>query len=167
MLYLIAKHSHMGTDVDGLACSLHYQTVCSHQRGGQSLLTGIALSCHAAEGRAIISGDAKPPGLDILCGVDRLGTCKTEFYMEKPAFTRVGLSDIRHQSYHGYYVCTLGGVAISGGDGIDSCTRVPATRHAWGMWSCSVVRDSKCCRYPRPRCLVKIYLILEAPGWSD
>jgi hypothetical protein len=41
-----------------------------------------------AVGGGIFQGDAKPPGLGILCGVDRLGTCKTKSYMEKPAFTR-------------------------------------------------------------------------------
>jgi hypothetical protein len=29
-LYLAAKCSHMGVDVDGLAFSLHHPTVCSH-----------------------------------------------------------------------------------------------------------------------------------------
>jgi hypothetical protein len=36
MLYLAAKPSHMGGDVDGLACSLHPPTICSRQRSGQS-----------------------------------------------------------------------------------------------------------------------------------
>jgi hypothetical protein len=54
-----------------------------------------------------------------------------------------------------------------GGDGRDSCTRVPATRHVWGLWPCPVMIDNKCRRFPRLRCLVEIYLILEAPEWSD
>jgi hypothetical protein len=36
-------------------------------------------------------GDAKSPGLDICGGVDCMGTCVTEFYMERIAFTRVCL----------------------------------------------------------------------------
>jgi hypothetical protein len=28
---------------------------------------------------------------------------------------------ILHQRYHGDYVCTVGRVAMSGGDGMDSC----------------------------------------------
>jgi hypothetical protein len=39
MLYLAAKPSHVWVDVDGLACSLHRATVCSHQKVGQCRLT--------------------------------------------------------------------------------------------------------------------------------
>jgi hypothetical protein len=56
MLYLVAKPSHVGADVDGLACSLHHPTVCSRQRGGQSFLISDAPSCHAVMGGAIFSG---------------------------------------------------------------------------------------------------------------
>jgi hypothetical protein len=45
-------------------------------------------------GGSVILGDAKPPGLDILCGVDRLATCKTKSYMEKLTFTRACLSNV-------------------------------------------------------------------------
>jgi hypothetical protein len=38
---------------------------------------------------------------------------------------------IHHQSYHGDYACFYGGVVVSGGDGTDSSTQVPAVRHAW------------------------------------
>jgi hypothetical protein len=34
MLYVAAKHSHVGADVDGLACSLHHCTTYINQRGG-------------------------------------------------------------------------------------------------------------------------------------
>jgi hypothetical protein len=90
----------------------------SCQRSSQSLLTGAALSYHAAVGSAIFLGGAKPPGLNILHGVDRLGTYKTESYMEKPAFTMGML--IQHQSYHGDYACTLGRVTMSGSNEMDS-----------------------------------------------
>jgi hypothetical protein len=87
MLYLVANHFHMGADVDRLACSLHRHTVCNRQRCDQSFLTGVAPSCHAVVGGAVFPGDAKPANLSILCGVDCLGTCKTESYMEKLTFT--------------------------------------------------------------------------------
>jgi hypothetical protein len=151
--------------VDGLAYSLHHPTVCRRQRGGQSFLTGIVSSYHAAVGGAVFSGNVKPPGLDILRGVDRPITYKTESYMEKPAFTKDML--IRHQSYHGDYACNIDRVAMFDGDGMDSCTRVPVARSTWGMWPCPVMPDSKYHRFTRPWCLVKIYLILEAPWWSD
>jgi hypothetical protein len=61
--------------------------VCSRHRGGQSFLTGVASSCHAIVGGIVFAGDAKHPGLDILGGVDRLVTSKTESCMEKPTFT--------------------------------------------------------------------------------
>jgi hypothetical protein len=98
-------------------------------------------------GGGIFPRDVKPPGLDILCGLDRLGTCKTELYMEKLAFSEGML--IRRQSYHGDYACTRGRVAMLGGDGRDSCTRVPAARHVWGLWPCPVMIDNKCRRFPR------------------
>jgi hypothetical protein len=81
--------------VDELACSLHCPTVCSHQRGGQSFLIGVAMSHHAVVGGDAFSGDAKPPGVDIWRGVDRPGTCEIESCMEKLAFTRACLSDVR------------------------------------------------------------------------
>jgi hypothetical protein len=64
-LYLAAKPSLVGVDMDGLACPLHHPTVCSCQTRGQSFLSGAALSRHAAMGGGAFLGDAKPPGLDI------------------------------------------------------------------------------------------------------
>jgi hypothetical protein len=95
MLYLVAKPSHVGVNVDGLAYSLHRSMICSRQRGGQSFLIGVAPSCHVAVGGGVFLGDVKPPGLDILCDVDRLGICKTESYMEKLTFMRAYLSDVK------------------------------------------------------------------------
>jgi hypothetical protein len=38
---------------------------------------------------------------------------------------------IRCQSYYDDYACSCGGDAISGGDGIDSSTRVPIVMCVW------------------------------------
>jgi hypothetical protein len=56
---------------------------------------------------------------------------------------------------------------MSGGDEIDSCTRVPAGRCMWSLWPCPIMPDNKYCRFSRPQHLVKIYPILEAFGWSN
>jgi hypothetical protein len=65
MLYLAAKPSYVGPDVDGLAYSLYHPTVSGHQRGGQCYLIGIVLSHRLAVGGGPCPGGAKPPGLDI------------------------------------------------------------------------------------------------------
>jgi hypothetical protein len=59
-LYMAAKSSHVGVDVDGLACPLHHPTACSCQTRGQSFL-----SHHAIVGGGAFSGGARPPSLDI------------------------------------------------------------------------------------------------------
>jgi hypothetical protein len=64
-LYLATKPSHVGVDVDKLACPLHCPTFYNHQMRGQGFLSGAALSCHATVGGGAFSGDAKPRGLDI------------------------------------------------------------------------------------------------------
>jgi hypothetical protein len=80
-LYLAAKPSHVGADVDGLAYPLHHPMSYSHQTRGQGLLSGTALSHRAVVGGGAFLGDAKPPGLDICWRVDRLGTCVTESHL--------------------------------------------------------------------------------------
>jgi hypothetical protein len=64
-LYLTAKPSYVGVDVDGLACPQHCPTIYDCQTRGQSFLSDAALSCHVAVGSGAFLGDAKPPGLDI------------------------------------------------------------------------------------------------------
>jgi hypothetical protein len=64
-LYLAAKPSHMGVDVDGLAALLHRPTVCGHQTRGQSFLSGAALSHRTTVSGGAFLGGAKSPGLDI------------------------------------------------------------------------------------------------------
>jgi hypothetical protein len=49
--------------------------------------------------------------------------------MEKPALTKVSLSNVRVIMM--IYVCFYGGVSVSGGDGMDSSTQVPVIRCAW------------------------------------
>jgi hypothetical protein len=97
--------------------------------------------------------DVKPPGLDIWRVVDHPGTCETESYMEKLTFTRACLSSVRVKMV--IYACSLVRVSMLGGDGIDSCTWVPAARSACGMRPYPVAPGSKCRHFPRPRCLVK------------
>jgi hypothetical protein len=61
MLYLAAKPSHVWVDVDGLACSLHRATVCSHQKVGQCRLTLCINFLSHGNGRPIsVSSNAKP-----------------------------------------------------------------------------------------------------------
>jgi hypothetical protein len=59
-LYLTAKPSHMGVDVDGLAYPLHRPMVCDHQTRGQSFLSDAALSHHAAVGSGAFLRVATP-----------------------------------------------------------------------------------------------------------
>jgi hypothetical protein len=55
----------MGDDVDQLAYFLHRPTVCGRQMRGQSFLTGVVPSHHAAVGSGTFVWGVKPPGLDI------------------------------------------------------------------------------------------------------
>jgi hypothetical protein len=72
--------------------------------------------------------------------------------MEKVTFTRACLSIVR--VIMGIYACTLARVATSSNNGIDSCTRVPTARHAWGLQPCPIVSFGKCRRFPRLHRLV-------------
>jgi hypothetical protein len=73
--------------------------------------------------------------------------------MEKIAFTRACLSDVRVLMV--IYTCTLGRVATSNDDEMDSCTRVPAARHTWSLWPCPVVSGGKSHCFPSLWHLVK------------
>jgi hypothetical protein len=48
LLYLAAKPSHVGVDVDRLACPLHRPMACGRQTRGQGLLPGVILSRHCS-----------------------------------------------------------------------------------------------------------------------
>jgi hypothetical protein len=48
--------------------------IYNYQMGGHHFLIGVAPSHHAAVGGGAFLGHAKPPGPDILRGVDRMGT---------------------------------------------------------------------------------------------
>jgi hypothetical protein len=63
-LYLPAKPSHIGIDVDGLAYPLHRPMARSWQMRGQGLLPGVVLS-YRCSGRWHLLRDVKPPGVDI------------------------------------------------------------------------------------------------------
>jgi hypothetical protein len=49
-LYLAANPSHVGVNVEGLACPLHPPTVYDRQMRGQSFLSGTAPSCRTVVG---------------------------------------------------------------------------------------------------------------------
>jgi hypothetical protein len=93
---MVAKPSHVGVNVDGLACPLHRPMTCNRQMRGQGHLPAIFLS-RCCSGRWRRSGDVKPPpsSLDIWWRVDRLGTCVTEFYMKYIVLTRICLPYVR------------------------------------------------------------------------
>jgi hypothetical protein len=57
---LLAKSSHMGVDVDGLAYPLLHPMACSHQMRGQGFLPSVVLSHHVAVGGGALLWDAKP-----------------------------------------------------------------------------------------------------------
>jgi hypothetical protein len=81
-LYMAAKPSHVGVDVDRLTCPLHHHMAYSHQMRGQSFPTGVALSHYAAVGGGAFPGGGKTSGLDIRWSVDCLGTYVTKPYMQ-------------------------------------------------------------------------------------
>jgi hypothetical protein len=91
-----------GVDVDVLACSLHRPTAYAWHTRGLWYLTGIVLSCHPAVGGGPFVGVQSPRVLifDIVLIVQ----------------VPVRLN----QSYRGNYASTLGRVAMSCSDGMDS-----------------------------------------------
>jgi hypothetical protein len=63
--YLAAKPSHVGVNVDGLACPLHHPTSCIHQTRGQGFLSCVVFSrCYS--GRWLLFGGYEAPGLGYL-----------------------------------------------------------------------------------------------------
>jgi hypothetical protein len=127
--YLPTKPSHVGVDVDGLAYPLHHHMTCSHQTRGQGVLSGVALSHHAAVGGGAFLGNVKPLDLDIRWSVDCLGTYVIESSHGVNHFYQGTL--ILCQSHHGTFTCICGGLATSRGDGMDSSTRVYVVRCTW------------------------------------
>jgi hypothetical protein len=94
-LCLISKPSHVGVDVDRLACPLHRPTVCGRPIRGQSFMSGVALSHHAAVGGGAFLEGAKPLGLVIWWRVDCPATCAIESYVKKFAFIKARLSYVK------------------------------------------------------------------------
>jgi hypothetical protein len=64
-LYLAAKPSHVGVNVDGLACPLHRPMVYNHQTRRHDFLSNAALTHHVVVGNGAFPGEAKPSGSDI------------------------------------------------------------------------------------------------------
>jgi hypothetical protein len=82
-LYLAAKPSHVGVDMDGLVYPPpppHHPTTCSHQTRGHSLLPGAVLSCRYS-GQWCLSGGCEALGLGYWWRVDYVDTCTTKSYM--------------------------------------------------------------------------------------
>jgi hypothetical protein len=77
--YLAAKSSHVGVDVDGLACPLQHPMAYSRQTRGQDFMSGAALSHRAVASGGAFSGGAKPLDLDIRWSVDCMDTYVVEF----------------------------------------------------------------------------------------
>jgi hypothetical protein len=67
------RPSHVGADVDRLACFLHRPTVYGWQAWVQCFLTSNALYHHVVVGDGAFPGGVKLPGLDIYYGVDYWG----------------------------------------------------------------------------------------------
>jgi hypothetical protein len=59
-LYLAAKPSHVGVDVDRLAYPLHRPMACYHQTRDQGFLSGTVLSCHVTMVVASFRGMRSP-----------------------------------------------------------------------------------------------------------
>jgi hypothetical protein len=66
-LYLAAKPSHVGVNVDGLAYPLHRPMACNRQTRGQGLLPGVILS-HQCSGRWCLSVNVNPTWAWIFSG---------------------------------------------------------------------------------------------------
>jgi hypothetical protein len=58
--YLVAKSSHTGVDVDGLACPLHRSMTSNHQMRGHGFLPGTILSRQVAAGGGALLGMQRP-----------------------------------------------------------------------------------------------------------
>jgi hypothetical protein len=91
---LAAKSSHIGADMDGLAYRLQRPTNCGWQAWVQSLLTDVVPS-HCTASSDHLSGGVKPLGRATWRSVDCLGPWWIESLMERPAFARPCLSDVR------------------------------------------------------------------------
>jgi hypothetical protein len=64
-LYMATKTSHVGVDVNRLACLLHRPMTCSRQTRGQCFMSGSVLS-HRGNGWWCLSGGCKAPRLGYL-----------------------------------------------------------------------------------------------------
>jgi hypothetical protein len=81
----------MGVDMDGLSCPYSDLQPAAIQTRGQSFLPGTVLPRRALVGGGALRGDTQPPVLDACGGVDCLGICIIDFYIEHMDFTKVCL----------------------------------------------------------------------------
>jgi hypothetical protein len=93
-LYLVVKPSHVGVDVDRLACPYTILWPAAVRREDKA--SRQTLSCLvAAVGGGAFLGDVKPSGLDIWWRIDRLGTCVTKSYTGLIVLTKACLSYVK------------------------------------------------------------------------
>jgi hypothetical protein len=129
--FLPAKSSHVGVNVDGLACPLHLPMACNRQMRGRVFMSGAALSHHVGTGGGIFLGDAKHLDLDICWGVDHLGTCVIEFLRWTYCFYQCTLT--LRLSHRGVHVHIPDRATISDSDEMDPGTQVYAVRCTWPL----------------------------------
>jgi hypothetical protein len=160
-LYLAAKSSHLGIDVDGIACPLHRPMVYDCQARGQSFLLGTALSCHAVVGAGTFPG-GEAPGYGYLVKCWPYEYPCDRILHEEDRFYQCML--ILHQSYYGDYACILGRVAMSDGDEMNSSTWVQVASARVGscghVLSCQAINASA---FWDPD-VVRAYLVLKTLG---
>jgi hypothetical protein len=91
-------------------------------------MLGAALSCHAVAEGGTFPEDAKPPGLDICWGVDRLVPVSLSFYrvvLFLPVYFYL------RRSPCGVYACIPGRATIFDNTEMDPNIQVYAVRCAW------------------------------------
>jgi hypothetical protein len=108
----------------------------------------MTLSHHATVGDGAFPGGAKPLGLNICCSIDRQGTCVTESYMKKHAFTWACLSYVR-------FIMAIMRVALVESPCQTAMGEISALEYVLSgargfLWPCLITPGNKCHRLLRP-----------------
>jgi hypothetical protein len=146
-LYLAAKPSHVGVDVNELAYPMHRPTVCSCQMRGQGLPPDLVLSCHCNRWWHLL-GDVKLPGLGYLVESSPLQYLQHRILHVVNHFYQGML--IPWQSHHGILAC-ISHTAALGGDGIDLVLEYILSDACGLLRLRPFMPDSYGRRFPRPR----------------